>query len=127
MAAAKTKKKVTYAPIVAAIMSGEHDANLDMIERAAAWRKKKVASESGIRKYAKVRLKHDARNKQYRGREGRVVKLNKNTITIDLECEQCGKDVAVPDATPWEDRCTACHGIPGGVNVPHDLLEAVKP
>lgn len=112
--------------LAADILEGKYDGDLDHVIQAAQHRVKVVAHQSGIRKGAKVRLKHDARNKDFRGREGRVVRINKKSVSVDLECEQCGRSSDVPDSTPWGDRCTACNGIAAGLTVPMDLLEAVS-
>jgi hypothetical protein len=133
--AAKTK----HAPIVQAIIDGDHDANLDTIVQAAEWRKKKIAAESGIRKGAKVKVADDKRRAaHYAGREGYVVKVNKIRTTVAFACAGCGRHEDTPGTvtetrlTPagaaqiLADECHTCWGVADTAGIPTDLLTAVR-
>lgn len=73
-------------PIVAEVLDGVHDNILEHLSRAADWRLKQRARETGFRPGTRIRVKPDADN-LLGGREGRVVKVNPKTIGIQLDPE----------------------------------------
>lgn len=132
--AATTQKK--YAPIVQAIIDGAHDENLGMIVQAAEWRKKKIASESGVRKGAKVLVADNPKRAgEFAGREGWVVRVHKVRTTVAFACEKCGRHedsdagertAAGNGAEFVKPECGACWGVAPQAGIPTDLLTAVR-
>jgi hypothetical protein len=69
-------------PLCAAILDGNHDSILDAIAQSVAARQKRVQADSGIRKNAFVQVEPE--DDKIGGRIGRVLKVNRKTVSIRL-------------------------------------------
>lgn len=69
-------------PICAEILDGAHDEILEAMEQAVASRKKRRVREAGLFKGGAIRIKFSVPD--IGGAEGRVVRINKRTVTVRL-------------------------------------------
>jgi hypothetical protein len=68
-----------YSPLVQAILAGEHDGDLEMIQSAAAHRVKTM-----FRRGVTVRVTRECSNPELVGRTGVVTKANQKTVSVGI-------------------------------------------
>jgi hypothetical protein len=73
------RKAQNYSPLVKAILAGEHDGDLEMIQSAAAHRVKTM-----FRKGVTVRVTRECSNPELVGKTGTVIKANQKTVSVGI-------------------------------------------